>query len=65
MVKLVLLAGSPDTTSVAVIESLKFLSKLFTLAQNGGETRHLDGLIAQVNSLGSSDQTKVSLEHHL
>ena len=63
VVRLVLLAGSPDTTGTAVIESLKFLSKLLTLAQNKGEqdTRHLEGLVAQVNLIGQPQLAKVCL----
>ena len=61
VVRLVLLAGSPDTTGTAVIESLKFLSKLLSLSQNKGEqeTRHLDGLVAQVNLIGQAELAKV------
>ena len=60
IVSLILLAGSPDTTGAAVIESLKFLSKLLLLAQKGEETPHLSGLVAQVDSLGSVEQAKVT-----
>ena len=61
VVRLVLLAGSPDTTGTAVIESLRFLSKLLTLAQNKGDqdTRHLDGLVAQINLIGQTELAKV------
>ena len=66
MVRLVLLAGSPDTTGTAVIESLKFLSKLLSLAQNKGEqeNRHLDGLVAQVNLIGQAELAKVKTHHY-
>ena len=59
VVTLVLLVASPYTTGTAVIESLRFLSKLLTLAQKGGE-HHLDGLIAQVNLLGHKEVAKVT-----
>ena len=60
IVSLILLAGFPDTMGTAVIESLKFLSKLLLLAQKGEETPHLAGLVAQVDSLGSVEQAKVT-----
>ena len=63
MVSLILLAGSPETTGSAVIESLKFLSKLLSLAQKGEEeTRHLAGLAAQVDSLEHVETGKVGVE---
>ena len=59
VVTLILLVGSPDATGVAVVESLKFLSKLLMLAQRGEQTPCLDGLVAQVNSMGHVEQAKV------
>ena len=61
--RLVLLAGSPDITGTAVTESLKFLSKLLSLAQSKPEqdTRHLQGLLAQVNLIGTAELAKVGL----
>ena len=62
IVSLILLAGSPDTTGAAVIESLRFLSKLLLLAQKGEETHHLAGLVSQVDSLGRVEQAKVIID---
>lgn len=59
IMSLILLTGSPDTTGTAVIESLEFLSKLLALSQKGEETRHLVGLIAQVNTMGHVDRREV------
>lgn len=61
IVSLILFAGLPDVTGSAVIESLKFLSKLLSLAHRREGTHHLAGLIAQVNMLGHAELGKVHI----